>query len=72
MQPAARQLQQLDYDMKMGSFVCGPCRGVILKTIGATRIESELSVVSCQLIGSSTRKAVKREPEGGKLKNLHC
>jgi hypothetical protein len=41
--------------METGFFLCGPCQGVIWKTIGATQL-----VVSCQLIGSSAREAEKR------------
>jgi hypothetical protein len=51
--------------METGCFLRGPWRGVILKTIGATQL-----IVSWEL--SSAREAVKIEPEGVKLKNLHC
>jgi hypothetical protein len=44
-------------------FLHGPCRGVILKTIGATQ-----SVVICSFV----RETVKIGPESVKLKNFHC
>jgi hypothetical protein len=42
-----------------GVFLLGPCRDVINKG-------------QSQLLGSSVREALKIEPEGVKLKNLHC
>jgi hypothetical protein len=48
-----------------GFFLCGPCQGVILKTIETTQL-----VVTRDNI--SDREAVNIQLEGVKLKNLHC
>jgi hypothetical protein len=51
MEPVARQLQQLDYNYGK----CRPCRGVILKTTGATQLVEFFFIVRNRSQGTADK-----------------